>query len=691
MSTSRTRPPRPAARTGRAPGTGRGGPGRRPPASRHLAPTPAVRRRPGRPVRHRPASRRLVALLLVFFILFGGLTVKLAQLQAVSPDRYAELARSQRTRQETLPASRGDLLDRNGLPLVTSVERKTIWADSRLVEDPLAAAAALSPLLKLDAEELQRQLASGDRFIYLARLVADDVAEQVAALALPGINLVDEPTRYLPSGDLASSVLGMVDIDNVGTAGLEQQYDELLAGRPGELVEEESSDGHSIPSGVRHYLPALPGSDLVLTLDRDLQHDVEEAVKAQVASTQAAHGAAVVLDPHTGEVYALASVANSQQGPVTTAQNLATTFTYEPGSVMKSITVAAALEDAGLTSESRLTVPLSVTIYDETFWAEHRAAEEEMSVRDILALSDNVGTITLAQLVGEASLDDHLHRFGFGRPTGLGFPREEHGLLPALADWWGTSLPTLAIGQGVSVTAMQLATAYGAIANGGERVTPTLVRARVEPDGDQVPMGGAPRERIIDEDTAAQLRDMLRAVVDDGTGAAAALAGHEVAGKTGTAWKAQGGSYLGAEGRAYVASFAGFVPAEDPELVIVVMIDEPRGAHYSGGDAAAPAFSAIAGPALVRLGIAPKGGVGEVHPDGRVRATPAEPAPTTTTTAPPPPTAGGAPAAGTTPAGAPTGATTPGTVAASAPAGAPAAGPQATTPTSPSPAAEAGG
>ncbi|MPY95221.1 MAG: hypothetical protein GEV08_19840 [Acidimicrobiia bacterium] len=629
-------------------------------------------------VRHRPNQGRLVTLLLVFVVLFGGLTVKLTQLQAVSPDRYVELAREQRTREQILPASRGALLDRNGLPLVTSVERKTIWADSRLVEDPLGAATALAPLLGLDAEALQRQLVSGDRFIYLARLVDDAVANQVASLDLAGINLVDEPTRFAPSGDLARSVLGLVDIDNVGTAGLELQYDELLQGQPGQLVEEESNDGHSIPAGVRTYLPAQAGSDLVLTLDRDLQHSVEEAVKAQVAETQAAHGAAVVLDPDTGEVYALASVAGGGDGPPTsTAQNLATSFTYEPGSVLKSMTVAAALERGGVTAETQRTVPLSVEIYDETFWAEHRAGEEQMTVREILALSDNVGTITLAQSVGEEVLDEYLRRFGFGSTTGVGTPREEPGLLPALADWSGTSLPTLAIGQGISVTAMQLATAYGAIANGGERVTPTLVRSSVEADGDQVPTGTPARQRIIEESTAAQLRDMLRAVVDDGTGAAAALAGHEVAGKTGTAWKAYDGGYFQDGQRAYVASFAGFVPAEDPELVIVVMIDEPRGAHYSGGDAAAPVFSAIAGPALVRMGVAPNGGVGEQTDDGRVRATAAEPAPTTTTA--PPPTVPADPAAqqpvapgpGAAPAGAdapPTTAAPPTTVVASGPA-----------------------
>lgn len=593
--------------------------------------------------RHQPrrnSHRRLVAVLLTVFILFGGLVVKLAQLQTVGADRYTSYAKGQRTRTETLPAVRGAIYDRAGLPLATTITRHAVWSDSALVTNGPDEAKTLAAILGGDAATYQDQLLYGGRFSYLKRQVDDDTAKKVEDAKLGGVYLLDEPTRFTPSGGLALSVVGTTDTDNVGTAGIERQFDGVLTGEPGRLVQEESQEGHTIPSGTHRVIPAKQGTSLVLTIDRNLQYTVEQAMIQQVAAVAGKRGVALVMDPHSGEILALTSVEATGDATarhvVPSSQNLAVTAQFEPGSVLKPITLAAGLETRGMTESTMRTVPASLDIADATFLSDHQTESGQMSVKDILTYSDNVGTIGVAQDVGAEGLDDYLRRFRFGTPTGIAFPDEAFGSLPDLANWSGTSLPTLAIGQGVAVTPLQLAAAYSAIANGGEWVTPTLVKATMDGDGNQHPLAAGARTRVIQPSTASQLRDMLTSVVENGTGTAAAVTGYQVAGKTGTAWKVQDGGYGSDGSRAYVASFAGMVPAQDPQLVVVVMIDEPGGAYYSGGQAAAPAFSAIAQPALAALDIAPSGWRAEEQArvgqsSGKVRAEAAV-APTTTTT-----------------------------------------------------------
>jgi len=624
------RPPRPTAR--RSPGAPRSA------AAARVSRAGQRSRRRRQP--RRDSHRRLVGVLLIVFILFGGLVVKLAQLQTVGADRYTNYAKGQRTHTETLPAVRGAIYDRGGLPLATTVTRHAVWSDSALVTNGPAEAKTLADILGGDAATYQDQLLYGGRFSYLKRQVDDDTARKVQDAKLGGVYLLDEPTRFTPSGGLALSVVGTTDTDNVGTAGIERQFDGVLTGEPGRLVQEESQEGHTIPSGTHRIIPAKQGTSLVLTIDRNLQYTVEQTLGQQVAAVAGKRGVAVVMDPRSGDILALASVEATgdpaARHVVPSAQNLAVTAQFEPGSVLKPITLAAGIETRGMTSSTMRTVPTSVDIFDATFVAEGRADTEQMSLTDILTYSDNVGTIGVAQDVGADGLDDYLRRFRFGSPTGIAFPDEAFGSLPDRADWSGTSLPTLAMGQGVAVTPLQLAAAYSAIANGGEWITPTLVKATMDSQGRQRPLAAGARTRVIQPSTAAQLRDMLASVVQNGTGKAAAVTGYQVAGKTGTAWKAQDGGY-GADGsRAYVASFAGMIPAQDPQLVIVVMVDEPGSAYYSGGRAAAPAFSAIAQPALAALDIAPAGWRDQEQarggqPSGKVRAEAAV-APTTTTT-----------------------------------------------------------
>jgi cell division protein FtsI (penicillin-binding protein 3) len=454
-------------------------------------------------------------------------------------------------------------------------------------------------------------------------------------MKLPGVFTVPEPTRFKPSGDLAGSVVGDTDTDTKGISGVEKQFDELLTGVPGEIVQERSRDGHTIPTGDHRVEPAVAGSDVMLTLDRNLQHTVEMALMEQVKALSAADATAVVMNPHTGEILAMASV---QGGKVVqnAPQNIAITTTYEPGSVMKLVTMAAAI-DGGLVSKDTVRrVPTSVDFYGEPFRDDSRTEDEDMTVGDILARSSNVGTILLAKQVGAEPLYDELRAFGFGDRTDIGLEQEEPGSVPKLDDWSGTSLPTIAIGQGMTATPLQLLTAYNTIANGGELIEPTLVRSVIGHDGVEERRPQGEHRRVVSEDTAAQLREMFAGVVERGTGANAGVEGYRIGGKTGTAWKVQSDGTYGSTGsRDYVATFVGFAPVDDPRLSMVVVVDEPKGGYYSGGLAAAPVFASVAKQALVSLDVAPSAPDASQSPTGvNLRARVSEPAPTTTTAPP---------------------------------------------------------
>jgi cell division protein FtsI (penicillin-binding protein 3) len=578
----------------------------------------------------------LIIVVMVLLACFAALTVKLTQLQAVSPQRYAAQAKEQRSSTETISAPRGAILDRNGEPLVTTVTKRTVWADPKLVRDPKGAADALAPLLGRPAAELQRQHVADSRFEYLQRTVDDAVADQVEAMKLPGVFTLPEPTRFKPSGDLAGSVVGATDTDTNGISGVEKEFDEVLTGVPGEIVQDRSRDGHTIPTGEHQFEPAVAGSDVMLTLDRNLQHTVEMALMEQVKALSANDAAAVVMNPHTGEILAMASVLGGkviQNAP----QNIPITTTYEPGSVMKLVTMAAAIDGGIVSKDTVRKVPTSVEFYGERFRDDTRTEDEDMSVAEILARSSNVGTIELAKQVGAEALYGELREFGFGDRTGIGLAQEEPGVVPQLDDWSGTSLPTIAIGQGMTATPLQLLTAYNAIANGGELIEPTLVRAVIGHDGVEERRPQGEHRRVVTADTAAQLKDMFAGVVERGTGANASIDGYRIGGKTGTAWKVQeDGTYGSSGARNYVATFVGFAPVEDPRLSMVVVVDEPQGGRYSGGLAAAPVFASVAKQALVSLDVAPSAPDAARSPTGvNLRAKVSEPPPTTSTTTPP--------------------------------------------------------
>jgi cell division protein FtsI (penicillin-binding protein 3) len=557
------------------------------PRSRTRRPQPQVRRRTP------DVRRRLVALLAVLGVLFTVVVGRLVMIQGVSHDKYVAVGESQRLRDVVLPAGRGAMFDRNGRDLALTIPQKTVWANPHLVTDPLAAAKALSPVLHVDEAVLGDRLSRDAGFVYLARKVDDKVVAQVEKLHLSGVFFLDEPKRFNPAGDLAGPLLGVVGTDNEGLSGLELQFEKKLKGTPGELRVERDPYGNEIASGDRSFTPAQPGDDLVLTIDRSLQYETEKALSEEIVKSNSKGGTAIVMDPKTGEILSMANLtydgADSGKAPYPSINNTAVTSVYEPGSVNKVITIAAALEEGLVAPDTTLAVPDHLRVADHVFSDHDPHPLKQWTVTDIMATSSNIGTIMIGKQLGKTRLDAYLRKFGLGSKTGLGFPGEPRGLLLDPKKWSGTSIGTVPIGQGLAVTALQMLDAYNTVANGGVLVTPKLVKATVDGEGTQAPTPASPRRRVVSEKTADQVKHMLTEVVKVGTGTEAAIDGYTVAGKTGTARKPYKGGY---KQGAYLATFAGFVPAENPRLSAIVVLDEP--AQMYGGLVSAPVFAKVA-------------------------------------------------------------------------------------------------
>jgi cell division protein FtsI (penicillin-binding protein 3) len=556
--------------------------------------------------------------------------VRLAYVQVVGADRYVAYGDEQRIRPIDVAGGRGSIFDRNGEDLAISIPRTTIAADPSVIAQPTATAHRLAPLLHLDEAKLRAKLRSQGRFVYLARQVDDRTAQAVKALHIPGLLTFAEQARFNPAGDVGRALLGEVGVDNTGLSGVEKAYNGELSGRNGKLIIERDLEGRTIPAGRHQIDPAVPGDDLVLTVDGSLQYTVEGVLANQINTTGARGGIAIVSNPETGEVLAMA---NEQRDPKTngvgnSSNDLAITANYEPGSVNKLITLSAAVEEGVVTPDTVIDVPPALRVANHTYHDTHAG---NLTVTEVLAKSSNVGTIKIARQLGPKRLEEYLRRFGFGRTTGLGLPHEENGQVPPLDEWSGTSIGSIPIGQGISVTAMQMLYAYNVIANDGVYVPPTLVRATVDEHGKRHATAPRAHRRVVSPTTAAEMRAMLTQVIASGTGKAAAIEGYDAAGKTGTARKPQpGGGYEDAAGRYhYISTFAGFLPAEDPKLSIIVVIDEPTTSPYAA-QVAAPAFADIGRNALRLLGVAPAARTpAPLAIDGpRVRAT-AAPSPTT--------------------------------------------------------------
>lgn len=553
----------------------------------------------------------------VFALIAVVLGVRLADLQLFRSDAYVKYGEQQRIRTVKLTADRGQIFDRNGVEMAVSVPQWTVWADPSQVDDPKGAAAALAPVLNMEEDHLFQLLSEPDQHAYLARTVPDDVSRAVADLGLKGVYLLEESARFNPAGArLGRAVVGVVDVDQNGVSGLEYQYDGLLGGTPGEMVLESSQDGRTIPTGARHIKPAQPGADLHLTIDRSLQFEAERALMRQIEEVEASSGSVIIMVPDTGEILAMASVGRDVEGnPVSLSENLAVTWAYEPGSVMKSVVLSGVVEEGLGEPHHVREVNHWLHLYDQEFTDHTEYGTALYTMEEILARSSNTGTVEWALVLGSTRLAAYMSRYGLGSRTGLGFKGESSGLVPDLLDWSGTDVASFALGQGMLATPLQVLMVYNTLANGGLRVPPTLVRSGVDADGREIPLERPEPVRAVSYNTASQMTDMLVTVVREGTGRNAQVDGYTVAGKTGTGQKVlTSGNYEDEDGaRRYTATFAGFLPAEDPQISIIVVIDEPVTNFYAS-QAAAPLFAELAKYSLQRLRIAPPVGFVTVEP-----------------------------------------------------------------------------
>jgi cell division protein FtsI/penicillin-binding protein 2 len=549
----------------------------------------------------RQANRRIRLLLVGLVLVFAVVLGRAVQLQVVEANRFAQMAERQHRETQETPAGRGIIFDRTGVQLAIGRSTTTVFADPQQIGNPRAVALAASRILGVDGNELYPQLLDrSSRFVYVQRFADPEKAAKLEQKGLVGLGFYPEERRTYPQGRVGAQVIGYAGVDNKGLTGLELQYDKRLSGRPGSRTIVRDPFGRAI--NVISSLPEQEGADLFTTLDHTIQANAEAVLRDTVEKWGAKDATAVVLDPRTGEVLAMAQAPgydanNSDRVPQDRQRNRAVTDTFEPGSTFKLVPVTAVLTERLVESTTPFTLPYSIQVADRVIHDSHERSTQTFTVAEILEQSSNVGAVTLAQKLGEKGLAEWVDRFGFGRPTGIDFPGESPGLVLPLEQWSGSTIGNVPIGQGIAVTPIQLASVYAAIANGGLWMQPRLV-SRI---GSR-PAPRPERRRIATPEVARQVKSMLTDVVELGTGGSAAIPGYTVAGKTGTAQKPdETGGYSSTR---YVASFVGMVPATNPRLVVLVSVDEPGGAIW-GGVVAAPAFAEIARFALQYLEVPP--------------------------------------------------------------------------------------
>jgi cell division protein FtsI (penicillin-binding protein 3) len=548
----------------------------------------------------------LVASVLAFLAISGRLIV----LQILDAGSLDQAAARQRSTAIELPAVRGRVFDRNLADLALSLPAKSVYAQPPLVADRADAARRLAPLLGKPRAWVARRLASRARWLYLARRLPLARGNRVAALKLPGIGVLPDTVRRYPSGRVASQVLGFVGDEDKGLAGVEQQYDALLRGHPGQVRLQRDPHGRAIPQVQQELERAVPGTDVVLTIDQQLQYVAEESLATAVRRYHARAGSVLVMDPRTGEVLAMANLPTFDPNrfagsSAESRRNRAVSDVFEPGSTNKTLTAAAALQHGVVTPGTPITVPPALELCPgvKTFHDAHEHGTEVLSFADVVAQSSNIGTIQVARALGPRRLAQAERDFGYGRPTGIDLPGESPGIVLPADQWRCTDLGVNAIGQGVAVTVLQMASVYATVANGGVLRAPTLLRGTVDAAGRFEAAKRRPGRRVLSTRTARTLSRILEGVVQEGgTGTLAALDEWRAAGKTGTARKPDPNRRGYLEG-AYVASFIGFAPAERPAAVVAVVLDQPR--PIFGGVVAAPVFREVAAAALRRLGVLP--------------------------------------------------------------------------------------
>jgi cell division protein FtsI (penicillin-binding protein 3) len=543
-------------------------------------------------------ERRIGLLFAAFLVCFVVVGARAFWLQGVQGSKLASEAISQQTEAIPLPSLRGSVLDRRGNALAASEDTATVFAVPPEVTKPALAAEKLAPILKLSESKVLGAVTGETTYAVLAKQVSLPTAKRIERLELQGIGEDPDSRRTYPQGELAAQVIGAVGSENQGLTGLEMGEEDVLHGTDGERRIVTDATGE--PIRLETAQEAEDGENIQLTLDPAIEQKTEEAL-AEVGETYAPKGAtAIVMNPRNSQILAMANWPPVDLSDLSSAEpedlrNRATEFTYEPGSTFKAFTVAAALQEKEVTPETSFYLPSQLHVADRIIEDAEARPPISLTVAQILAQSSNVGAATIGLKLGATRFSKWIDRFGFGRPTGVQLPVDEQGLVLKLDEYSGSTMGNLPIGQGLGVTPMQMMAGYQAIANGGILRRPQLIE-KIGDESVHEPKG----HRVIDASVAAQVREMLEGVLQaGGTASEVSVPGYTLAGKTGTAQVAEHGTYSDTK---YIASFIGFAPAQDPQLLVSVIVDEPQGEIY-GGSVAAPAFGKIAAFALPYLGV----------------------------------------------------------------------------------------
>jgi cell division protein FtsI (penicillin-binding protein 3) len=553
--------------------------------------------------------KRIRLTTLIFLMVMSLYLTRLVDIQIIRGPELAATAQNSRIQTLLLPAMRGDFTDRNGVPIATTVLARNVTVDPTLITDPVGTAAALAPILSLPQEEILASLTIDARFSYVAKRITPDAWKKVAELGIPGV--FSEPTtnRAYPNGTLAASIVGYVGGEGTGLGGLEYGLNDQLTGEDGKLTVERVN-GREIPASERQSIEPINGLSVQLTIDADLQATLERTLKDQVIATGAEGGVSVILEPGTGNVLALATYPTFDPNtPFATSdydkRNSAVTDVFEPGSTSKVMTMAAVIEEGGANSQTQFTVPNRLSRGGTSFKDYNEHGVLQLTLAGVLAKSSNIGTILASELIGDKSFYKYLKKFGIGESTGMNFPGESAGSLPNIDDetqWSDTTFPTLAFGQGLSVNVVQAASVFATIANGGVRMNPRLIAGYSNSQGVFESSALTKGQRVVSEETAKTVREMLEGVVSaDGTAQSLQIPGYRVAGKTGTAnrYDQATGGYSG-----YTSSFIGMAPVEKPAYVMAVSIHNPKTSTY-GSVVAGPVFKSVMTYALANNKIPP--------------------------------------------------------------------------------------
>ena len=553
----------------------------------------------------------IVATLLI--ALFAMVSVKALELQILDRERAFKIARKQHHGTSTLLPRRGKIFDRNGKELAVNIDVKSVYANPKKVTNPSETAKILSEKLNLSQKKILDRVSSDKSFVWIKRLADSESVEELQNLDITGLGYIPEPKRIYPNGHLMGQVIGITDIDSIGIEGIEYRYDRLLTGKTRKITLKRDARGHKIlndPSEIQEIDQyKTSGHDIVLTIDSQIQHIVERQLKEGIEEVGGEKGMAIIMNPETGEVLAMASYPfldpnNFSKFPEVNRRNLPMWYAHEPGSTMKVFLASSALDDKKVNPNSKFNCENGRRRIGSAVIRDIKP-RGTLTVAEIVKYSSNIGASKIGELLGRDKYYKYLNKFGFGKKTGIGLPGESSGLLAAPRKWGPIELATISFGQGISVTSLQLVTALSAIANGGYLMKPYVIEKIVGPDGNVIEQNSPEVvTRVISYDTSYQMKQIMQGVVENGTGKKAQIPGFSVAGKTGTAQipNPKSGGYYSDR---YIASFIGFAPVEDPEIVMVVVVEAPGEKTY-GGSVAAPIFKQIAEKVLFHMGLSPK-------------------------------------------------------------------------------------